>query len=81
MYAIRSYYGDYMGLFDRIQTKDSKPTPAIAKKTNNSENVSEPSNLFDTAEKEKPEIKVGFSVAERVKKEPVDEFTKRNNFV
>ncbi|MBA2862630.1 ATPase, T2SS/T4P/T4SS family [Methanococcus maripaludis] len=66
-----------MGLFDRIQTKDSKP--AIAKKTNVSENVSKPSNLFDKSEdieKEKPEIKVGFSVTDKVKKQPVENFNR-----
>ncbi|MBA2840438.1 flagellar protein FlaI [Methanococcus maripaludis] len=57
-----------MGLFDRIQSRDSNPS--VAKKNN----VSETPNILDTSEKaKKPEIKVGFSVNERVK-QPVEEF-------
>ncbi|MBA2869399.1 ATPase, T2SS/T4P/T4SS family [Methanococcus maripaludis] len=57
-----------MGLFDRIQSRDSNPS--VAKKNN----VSETPNILDTSEKaKKPEIKVGFSVNERAK-QPVEEF-------
>ncbi|BAP60159.1 putative type II secretion system protein E [Methanococcus maripaludis KA1] len=61
-----------MGLFDRIQSRDSNPS--VAKKNNVSEKVSETPNILDTSEKvKKPEIKVGFSVNERAK-QPVEEF-------
>ncbi|WP_459201581.1 type II/IV secretion system ATPase subunit [Methanococcus sp. CF] len=56
-----------MGLFDRIQTKDSKPT---VKKNNTSESISEPPNLFGTPEKSE---KAGFAVSERMK-QPVETF-------
>ncbi|MBA2853445.1 flagellar protein FlaI [Methanococcus maripaludis] len=61
-----------MGLFDRIQSRDSNPS--VAKKNNVSEKLSETPNILDTSEKaKKPEIKVGFSVNERAK-QPVEEF-------
>uniref|UniRef100_A9A8Q1 Type II secretion system protein E n=1 Tax=Methanococcus maripaludis (strain C6 / ATCC BAA-1332) TaxID=444158 RepID=A9A8Q1_METM6 len=64
-----------MGLFDRIQTKDSRP--AIAKKNVVSE-VSETPNILDKSEKEKQDVKVGFSVNTRVKKQPVEEFNRES---
>ncbi|MBA2859165.1 flagellar protein FlaI [Methanococcus maripaludis] len=61
-----------MGLFDRIQSRDSNPS--VAKKNNVSEKVSETPSILDNSEKvKKPEIKVGFSVNERAK-QPVEEF-------
>lgn len=61
-----------MGLFDRIQSRDSNPS--VAKKNNVSEKVSETPSILDNSEKvKKPEIKMGFSVNERAK-QPVEEF-------
>ncbi|ABO35937.1 type II secretion system protein E [Methanococcus maripaludis C5] len=68
-----------MGLFDRIQNKDSKPN--VAKKNNSSENVSGTPNLFDKTEKveqKKTEIKMGFSVSDKVKKQPVETFERES---